>query len=197
VARIAAICAGIRRLAPFKPSTVFCATGSRGDRSDREARAIVLEGLKRICATAEEVGVVLSLEPMTRESGVMIDGPIVATIEEALGVFADVGSSGSGLVVDVWHLWDSPGFLEQLTQHAGRITALQTNDYREPRSARDRAMPGDGISDVPRIFGALERGGFRGWYDLEVFSDELWQLPPREFMRRGAEAMRDCWRRQY
>ena len=196
-ARIAAICAGIKRLAPFAPTTVFCATGSRGDRSDREARGIVIEGLKRICAVADEVGVLLSLEPMTRESGVMIDGPIVATIEEALGLFADAGSERSGLVVDVWHLWDSPRFLESLTKHAGRITALQANDYREPRSARDRSMPGDGTSDVPRIFGALERGGFRGWYDLEVFSDELWQLPPREFMSRGAKAMRDCWRRQY
>jgi sugar phosphate isomerase/epimerase len=127
-ARIAAICAGIKRLAPFAPTTVFCATGSRGDRSDREARGIVIEGLKRICAAADEVGVLLSLEPMTRESGVMIDGPIVATIEEAAravrGRWQRTIGSGRRCLAPV----DSPRFLESLTKHAGRITALQAND---------------------------------------------------------------------
>jgi sugar phosphate isomerase/epimerase len=194
--RIAAICAGIRRLAPFRPDTVFCATGSRGARTDQEARAIVVEGLRRIVATAQEVGVNVSLEPMTRESGKSIEGPIVGSIDEAMELFADVGDDSLRLVVDVWHLHDSPRFLASLRHQARRVAALQCCDWRQPRGPRDRAFPGEGSANVPAIMGALEAGGFDGWLDLEVFSDELWQLPPEEFMRRGAEAIDRTWDRR-
>lgn len=194
--RIAAICAGIRRLAPFRPDTVFCATGSRGGRTDAEARAIVVDGLRRIAATGSEVGVNVSLEPMTRESGKPIEGPIVTSIDEALELFADVGDDSLGLVVDVWHLHDSPRFLASLRRHAQRVAALQCCDWRQPRGPRDRAFPGEGSANVPAIMGALEAGGFEGWLDLEVFSDELWQLPPEDFMRRGAEAIERTWDRR-
>jgi sugar phosphate isomerase/epimerase len=194
--RVDAICAGIRRLAPFAPATVFCATGSRGARSDAAARAIVVEGLRRITAVAAEVGVRVSLETMTRESGTPIDGPVVATIAESLELFDEVGDDSLRLVVDVWHLYDSADFLRDLKRNASRVTALQACDWRQPRGPRDRAFPGEGSADVPAIMAALEAGGFDGWMDLEVFSDELWQLPPEEFMRRGADAIIRCWERR-
>lgn len=194
--RIDAICAGIRRLAPFQPATVFCATGSRGQRTDAEARALVVDGLRRIAAVARDAGVTVSLEPMTRESGVPIDGPIVATIEDALALFAEVGEPTMQVVVDVWHLHDAPGVLDDLRRHASRISTLQCCDWRQPRGPRDRALPGEGSADVPAMMGALEAGGFDGWLDLEVFSDELWQLPPKEFMRRGADAIARSWERR-
>ncbi|HEV8654176.1 MAG TPA: sugar phosphate isomerase/epimerase [Candidatus Limnocylindria bacterium] len=194
--RIDAICGGLRRLAAFQPTTVFCATGSRGQRTDAEARAIVVEGLRRIAAVAADVGVVVSLEPMTRESAVPIDGPIVSSIDEALALFDDVGDATMRLVVDVWHLHDSPGILQSLERNARRVDALQCCDWREPRGPRDRAMPGEGTAGVAGMMAALESGGFGGWLDLEVFSDELWQLSPEDFMRRGADAIRRSWERR-
>jgi sugar phosphate isomerase/epimerase len=194
--RVDAICAGVRRLAPFAPATVFCATGSRGSRSDAEARGIVVEGLRRIGAVAAQVGVTVSLEPMTRESATPIDGPIVASIDDALELFAEVGDPSLRIVADVWHLHDSPGFVESIRAHAGRITALQCCDWRQPRGPRDRVFPGEGSADVPAIMRGLDAGGFDGWLDLEVFSDDLWRLPPDEFMRRGYDAIARSWERR-
>ena len=46
--------------------------------------------------------------------------------------------------------------------------------------------------DLPAIIGALEAGGFDGWYDMEIFSgeqypDSLLKLDPVELVRRGRE----------
>ena len=69
-------------------------------------------------------------------------------------------------------------------------TALRVhvNDWREPtRSWADRLPPGEGVMDLPAIFGALEAASYDGWYDLEILddgtfgtahADSLWALDP-------------------
>jgi sugar phosphate isomerase/epimerase len=59
----------------------------------------------------------------------------------------------------------------------------------------DRVLPGQGEIDLYSIFEALEDGGFRGWYDLEVFSgldlpDSIWKRPTREWVKDGMDRMR-------
>ncbi len=102
------------------------------------------------------------------------------------------------MVIDVWHVWDSPDLLAQIRAHGQRIVSVQLDDWREPtRSWADRVLPGDGTADFPGILGALDDGGYDGWYDLEVISDDgthghdypdsLWKLDPVELVRRGRE----------
>lgn len=99
---------------------------------------------------------------------------------------------------------DSPNVIEDTERFAGLVKGVQINDWREPpRGIADRVLPGDGIIDLPAIFGALERGGYNGWYDIEVFSDDgrwgtelpgsLWKLPSADVVRRGAEGFRLAW----
>ena len=65
-------------------------------------------------------------------------------------------------------------------------------------------LPGDGIIDLPAIFGALEAGGAVGWFDLEIFSDDgsftdmdfedsLWKQDPVEVVRRGKAGFERAW----
>jgi sugar phosphate isomerase/epimerase len=65
-------------------------------------------------------------------------------------------------------------------------------------------LPGDGIIDLPDIFGALEAGGVVGWFDLEIFSDDgsfteegfedsLWQQDPLDVIRRGKAGFEKAW----
>jgi len=81
---------------------------------------------------------------------------------------------------------------------------VHVNDHRDPtRSWVDRALPGEGDGGVAAILGALERAGWRGYYDLEIFSDDgtfgsafpdsLWALDPLELARRGRESFARCW----
>ena len=72
-----------------------------------------------------------------------------------------------------------------------------------PRGWADRVLPGDGVADLPGLFGVLEDVGWKGFYDLEIFSDNgtfgaaypdsLWDLDAAELARRGREAFFNCW----
>ena len=56
---------------------------------------------------------------------------------------------------------------------------MQVADWRAVQCfIMDRALPGEGVADFPAILARLEGSGFRGWYDLEAFSDDgVWGTP--------------------
>ena len=171
----------------------------------RVTREVVVEGLRRIAAEARSLGLTIGLEPYSRHDG--DDWSIVHTIAEAVELIDEAGVADSvGILFDSWHLWDSD-LDADLEAHGDRIVGVHVCDVREPtRSFADRLLPGDGVADVPRILGLLDRAGWAGFYDLEIFSDNgafgnahpgsLWDVPAGELARRGREAFLDCWERR-
>jgi sugar phosphate isomerase/epimerase len=196
--RVEAYCAGLRRLAPFRPSAVILLTGV-GERDS------IVDGMRRIAAEARSLGLRIGLEPYSRHGGE--DWTIVNTIPESVELIEDAGVADDiGIFFDVWHLWDSDGLEQQIEAEIGRIVGVHVNDVREPtRSFADRVLPGEGVADVPRILAALDRAGWDGFYDLEIFSDNgafgnafpdsLWDVPCAALARRGREAFLACWTR--
>jgi sugar phosphate isomerase/epimerase len=194
--RVESLCASVRRLAPFEPVTVLCLTGPAGDLDAADARRIVVEGLREVARTGREQGVHVVLEPI--HASARDEFTLVWTIPDAAELAAEVGE---GLTVhfDTWHLWDTPDVLDHIREHAREFRAVHVNDWRaETRGWDDRALPGEGIMDLPAILGALEAGGFDGWYDVEVFSgegypDSLLKLDPVELVRRAKAGFMAAW----
>ena len=59
-------------------------------------------------------------------------------------------------------------------------------------------LPGDGVIDLPAMFAAIERSGFRGTYCLEIFSNDdlegsLWRQDPADLIRRGRIGFERAW----
>jgi sugar phosphate isomerase/epimerase len=179
--RVEAICAGIRRLAPFEPPCVLFLTGP-GD------RATILDGIRTIADEAQRAGVVVALEPIQREYAEYWS--IVSSLQEAAYLIGEAGRPGMALMYDVWHLWNQP--LEEISRHRHRIAAVHVADWRDPtRNTNDRVLPGEGVIDFRPILDALQ---WNGLYDLEIFSDSelegsLWLEDPRQLSRRGLEAL--------
>lgn len=194
--RVESLCASVRRLAAFDPVTLLVLTGPAGDRDPEEARKIALEGLREVARTAREVGVPIALEPI--HASARDDFTIVDTIPDAVVLAEEVGEP-LGILFDTWHLWDTPDVLDHVRSEAHRFPAVHINDWRaETRGWDDRAVPGEGVMDLPAIFGALEDGGFDGWFELEVFSaetypDSLLRLDPAELVRRGKAGFESAW----
>jgi len=193
--RIDSLLRSIDRLAAFRPAAVVCLTGP-GD------RAAVVEGLREVAAEAERANIRLALEPFQAEG--IENWSIVNTLTDAAELIDEVGSAAIGIQFDVWHLWNTPRLYDEIEQHAHRIVGVHVNDWREPtRGWADRVLPGDGTADVPAILAALERAGWDGYYDLEVFSDNgafgtaysdsLWDVEPAELVRRSRESFTQCW----
>ena len=200
--RTDALIADIRRLAAFKLACCFCLTGAQGNFAASEAREIVVAGLRRAARAAAEVGVPLGIEPI--HTSLKDDWTLVTTIPETVALLEEVGEPNLGIGFDTWHLWDTPDLLADIRRHAHRILGVHLSDRRNPtRGWCDRVLPGDGVIPLPEIFAALEAGGFSGWYDLEILSDNglfgnnypdsAWKLPPEQIVRKGRAGFLSAW----
>lgn len=190
----------IRRLAAFKPDCIAVVTGSASGYALADARKIVIESLREATRLAVELGTRLALETNRNH---LIDFSFLRSIPETMDFLDEIGDPGIGLCYDFYHLWDQDNILEDTERVASRIFGVQHNDWREPRCAADRLITGDGSMDIPAMLGALDRGGYTGWYDFEIFSDDgrwgtdlpdaLWKLPYDELIRRGNEGFLKAW----
>ncbi|HEY1778892.1 MAG TPA: sugar phosphate isomerase/epimerase [Roseiarcus sp.] len=200
LSRRKALCAAIRRFAFFKPVGVMVLSGAPGDDPVKDRRTIV-EGLKAAADAAGEAGVELGFEAIRKDAG-----SIISTLPETLGLLEDIGAPNIRVIFDAWHFWDLPNIVSDLQKYADRFICIQVNDRRRPRSWADRLLPGDGDLDLPAFFGALDAGGFKGWYDLEVFSDDgrwaeaypdsIYKLKPVDVATKAVAGFRKAWDRR-
>jgi sugar phosphate isomerase/epimerase len=194
--RIEAICASLHRLAPFKPSGVVCLTGPGDDRDT------VVEGLRTIGDEAARAGVRVGLEPVNRIGGE--DWTMISSLSEAVDLLEDADRTALGIQFDSWHVWNTPEVVEDIESYVDLFVGVHIADWSAAtRGWCDRVLPGDGVADLPQILGALDRAGWDGYYDLEIFSDNgtfgntwsgsLWDVPADAFVRRGKDAFERAW----
>ncbi len=201
--RIDAFCASLERLAPFRPTSVVCLTGTGDGRDADDARTVVVDGLRTIAGEAERLGVRIGLEPYQRVGGEL--WTIASSIPEAVELIEDAGDPQSlGIQFDVWHLWNTPTLYDDIAAEVDRLAGVHVCDYREPtRGWADRALPGEGSAHVPNILRALDAAGWDGLYDIEIFSDDgtfgnaypdsFWAAPAEETLARARAAFERCW----
>jgi sugar phosphate isomerase/epimerase len=195
--RIALLSASIRRLAAYEPEMVMFLTGAPGDLDESTARAVVVEGIRELGRVAREAGVRIGVEPIHRTANAEFS--MITDLFGAEALLAEAGDDSVGILFDTWHLWDTPDVLEHARRLAPLFPAVHVNDWRaDTRGWDDRALPGEGVIDLAAIIGALEAGGYDGWYDMEIFSGEqypdcLLKLEPAEMVRRGREGFTRVW----
>jgi sugar phosphate isomerase/epimerase len=189
------ICASIERLAAFDPAVVTIAPGASGD-PDNPAGPLeaVLEVLPAIADAAASCGVRIGLELLARRRG-----SAVPSMRELVDILDAVGRDNVGIMFSVFHSWSDPGLHEDLRRYASRINSVQVCDIRDPeRCAFDRELPGRGRGVAPEIMATLIEAGYRGWWELEIFSDDgtygtvlpdsYWAMPPERFLHQAREA---------
>lgn len=186
--RIELLCESVRRLARYRPASIVCLTGTAGGTDEGAARAIVVDGLRRIAAVAREEGVRLGLEPIHASQRELLT--IVTSVPEALALLAEAGLDDVGVMVDLYHVWDTPDIAEHLRALGPRATGLHVADWPSEPGRADRLLPGEGHSRTRELVAALHAGGFDGYLDVEIFGDperpdSLWALPVDEAARRA------------
>jgi sugar phosphate isomerase/epimerase len=184
--RVASLCASMARFARYEPASVLCLTGPAGELGEAEARRIVVEALKRIADAAADANVRLGLEPIHASQRDALS--LVTTIPEALDLLDEAGLPDVGIMVDLWHLGDTPELERHLAEHVGRITGVHVAERFPDRDDRD--LPGPRCAELMRV---LVEAGWRGPFDVEIFgdaerADSLWSLRVDEAARRAYDA---------
>ncbi|MGC0366564.1 sugar phosphate isomerase/epimerase [Rhodococcus sp. 27YEA15] len=200
-ARVDAICSSIERLSAFSPQGIVVGGGRSGDpdhpTGSAEEIAAPLAQIADVAAF-HGLGVALEIMPLRK-------GSALFDLEEAVALIEHLGRPNIGFIVDVAHLWDLPDRDNVLERYARHVVYAQLNDVRSPeRTWADRLLPGDGRGLAVSIATALLRGGYRSWFELEVFSDDgtfgtelqdsLWKIPHSELLIRGRSRIEEVLR---
>ena len=164
-------------------AAVVCLTGPGDDRDT------VVEGLRTIGDEAARAGVRIGLEPINRVGGEDWTMHLVASRSRRSSSRTPTGRrSASSSTAGTSGTRPKSSRTSSVMQTASSVSTSPTGASRRAAGA-DRVLPGDGVADLPRILGALERAGWDGFYDLEIFSDNgtfgnawpgsLWDVPDR------------------
>jgi len=184
VDRIAALRASMNRLAPYEPESVLVLTGPA---VDEHSRAIVIRGLYEIAEAAAAAGVRLGLEPSHPSQHESVS--FVNWIDDSLALLAEADLDHVGLMADTYNLWNEPP--GDLAAVADRITGLHVADEPSDPNRTDRALPGEDGTRAFEHIDALQRAGWDGYLDVEIFStpEGFWSLPIDEAARRAYAAI--------
>jgi len=184
------ICASIERLATFNPAVIAVAPGTTGDpKNPAGPLEALVPNLRTIAEVAESNDVLIGFEVLAERRG----SP-VHTLPAAVALVEEVGSPNMGIMFDVFHSWPEPDLLKRIGTYAPYINSVQVCDVKvAERSGFDREMPGRGRATAGPIIKALIEAGYRGYWEMEVFSDDgsygndfpdsYWKIPHLEFIR--------------
>jgi sugar phosphate isomerase/epimerase len=151
-----------------------------GSKDIADARLQVHDGIAEVLPYARQAGVPLAIEPL--HPMYAADRACINTLAQALDL-CDVldprREGGIGVAVDVYHLWWDPQLEAQIARASrDRILAFHICDWLVPTRdlLNDRGMMGDGVIDIRRIRGWVERAGYSGFHEVEIFSELDWWL---------------------
>jgi sugar phosphate isomerase/epimerase len=146
------------------------------------ARQMVADGLAAILPEARAAGVTIALEPLHPMT--CADRSVLSTLGQALDL-CDALGEGTGVAVDVYHVWWDPDLARQMARAGRRIAAFHVCDWLVPTTdlVFDRGMPGDGAIDIPAIRAMAEAAGYEGFTECELLSRRWWGEDPDHVLR--------------
>lgn len=155
-----------------------------------KSRDQIREGIVKILPQARSAGVKLAIEPLhPMYAG---DRSAINTLEQANDLAIELHSEFVGVAADVYHLWWDPHLRKEIQRCGlnGKLMAFHVSDWNVPTVdfLNDRGVMGDGCIPIPEIRGWVEETGFRGYCEVEIFSDKYWATDQFEFLGKIKQA---------
>jgi sugar phosphate isomerase/epimerase len=155
----------------------------KGSRDIVDARRQVRDALAELLPYARQAEVPLAIEPL--HPMFAADRACVNTLAHANDLCNELGE-GTGVAVDVYHLWWDPNLKAEIARAGTSILAYHVNDWLVPTTdlLLDRGMMGDGVIDLRAIRAMVEATGYRGHCEVEILSAQnWWKRDPDEVLR--------------
>jgi sugar phosphate isomerase/epimerase len=158
-----------------------------------ESRKQIADGIAALLPDCQASGVKLAVEPlhpMYADSRSAIN-----TLGQANDLVESLGAIQVGVAVDVYHVWWDPA-LEKEIARAGKLGALfayHLCDWRTPTvdMLNDRGLMGEGCIPLRQIRTWMQAAGFKGFNEVEIFSNRLWSHSQDEFLADIVQTYRD------
>lgn len=150
-----------------------------------DARKQVAEGISMLVSYARSANVKLAIEPL--HPMYAANRSCINRMTEARQVCQIVNDPLVGIAVDVYHVWWDPDLREEI-RLAGElklIFAFHICDWLTTTKdlLNDRGLMGEGVIDIRKIRDWVEAAGFKGFIEVEIFSDRWWAMDQSTFVR--------------
>jgi sugar phosphate isomerase/epimerase len=165
-------------------------SGSRMGHIVSHAKRLLIDAVKALADDAAEQGVLLALQPVDRACA--RDASFLHSLDDTLEVIERSGRLAR-IAFDVCHLRQEPRLLDRIADIAPCVGVVQLSDWTSAgpgssragahRLGRGRCLPGDGEIPLPELIQAFDEAGYRGYYEINVWSDELWKWDFVELLR--------------
>jgi sugar phosphate isomerase/epimerase len=161
---------------------MVCGGLPQGSKDLPGARQNMRDGLHAILPEARAAGVTIALEPLHPMT--CADRSVLSTLSQALDLCDELGE-GTGVAVDVYHVWWDPDLARQMARAQGRIAGFHVCDWKVPTTdlVFDRGLPGEGVIDIPAIRAMAEASGWTGGVEVEILSHHWWAQDPETVLR--------------
>jgi sugar phosphate isomerase/epimerase len=168
--------------------------GADPSQSLETSRTQIQKGIEAILPYAIENKVKLAIEPLhpmyadTRSA--------INTLSQANDMAEAINSDHVGIAADVYHLWWDPD-LEQQLMRCGQndnLYAFHICDWMSPTVdlLNDRGLMGEGCIPINKIRSWAEAAGFKGYNEVEIFSDRLWAGDQKQFLDKIVKQYYQC-----
>ena len=139
--------------------------------SDREGREIIVEALRTVSPLAEEKAINLAVEPLNKERM-----KFVTSIKEALEIVRLVNSPRVRVLLDTYQLGLEKNIVEKISQLKGYLFLVDISDrsLQTPATFEEYPLLGDGAVPLAEIVAAVRKIGYKGYYNIEIFSRKMW-----------------------
>jgi len=166
--------------------------GATPGQSLSTSRAQIADGLAAVLPHARACGVRLGIEPL---HPMYADSrSAVNTMSQALDMALDLKDDHVGVTVDVFHLWWDDRLQAEIGRcgREGKLFSFHICDWKNQPvdMLNDRGLMGEGVINIPEIRGWVEQAGFRGFNEVEIFSNRYWAMDPVEFLKQILQAYR-------
>ncbi len=149
-----------------------------------EARKQIAEGIAAVLPEARAAGVKLSIEalhPMFSDARSAVN-----SLTDANDMAAELDDDHVGVTVDVYHVWWDSRLEAEIRRAGRRILSFHVCDWRTPTRdlLNDRGLMGEGCIDIRGIRSWVEKAGFTGDIEVEIFSDAWWATDQHAFVEK-------------
>ena len=144
---------------------------------------LLVPKLRKVAEQADERGLKLNLEFL---GGDEINGTMGTCIE----LVNAVDHPALGMLFDFAHYYVSASHIEEMKlMSPEKLFMVHVDDVRhlpmEIVKNEERCFPGEGRMDVAGMINHLyNKIGYRGYYGIELYDQEIWKLDPRHVMQR-------------
>jgi sugar phosphate isomerase/epimerase len=164
--------------------------GADGCQSLVKSREQIAEGIMQLLPVAQNAGVKLAIEPLhPMYAG---DRSAINTLKQANDMAEMINSDYVGVAVDVYHLWWDDTLQNEIKRCAlnDHLLAFHVCDWNVPTAdfLNDRGLMGDGCINIPEIRGWVEDTGFKGFNEVEIFSDKYWATDQKAYLEKIKQA---------